>query len=351
MTSNPQFDSNTTGTEVAAALGGEIRGRNVVITGVSPESIGASTALAIASQSPSTLVLASRTKSKVETVAKNIKAKYPTVTVKVVILDLSSIDSIKSAAAEINSTLDRIDILINNAGVSQLTRDPVITPGDIKVDLQFFTNHLGPFLFTELLLPGLLKAGSQAGKGEPRIVNLSSHGHRLSPIRFSDYAFERELYDGVPEEERPPTTVAPGFLQIRNGYAGFIGYGQSKTANVLHSVELTRRLQSKGANVMALAVHPGSIETGLNRNLDDKGKETLGGTAPGGVWKSIDEGAATTLVAAFDPKLVEIESRGYWYLADCQLADQRLADHARDPKAAERLWAETEKMLGITSII
>ncbi|KAI8667581.1 hypothetical protein NCS56_00895200 [Fusarium sp. Ph1] len=351
MTSNSQFDNKTTGTEVAAAFGDEIRGKNVVITGVSPSSIGASTALAIASQAPTTLVLASRTQSKLEAVAAEIKEKHPAVPVKIILLDLSSIESIKTAAAEIGGALDHIDLLINNAGLNLQTRNAVTTPGGIKVDQQLFTNHVGPFLLTELLLPKIISAASKGPKGSVRIVNVSSHGHRLSPIRFSDYAFEKDLYNGVPEEERPPTAVIPGFLQAKDGYPGFIGYGQSKAANVLHSVELTRRLQKAGANVSALSVHPGTIDTGLTRSLDTEGRGTMGGTAPGGVWKTMDQGAATTLVAAFDPKLTEGWTKPYWYLADCQPADEKLAAHAHDSKAAEKLWSETEKMLDIKSIV
>lgn len=298
--------------------------------------------------------MASRTRSKVEQVAFDIKTKYPGVAVKVVILDLSSIESIKSAAADITSSLDRIDVLINNAGIALQRRDTVVTPGGIKTDLQLFTNHVGPFLFTELLLPKLLEAGSEAQKGAPRIVNLSSHGHRLSPIRFSDYSFEKDLYDGVPEEERPPSGVAPGLLQVMDGYPGFVGYGQSKTANVLHAIELNIRLQRNGANLLALSVHPGTIETGLLRDVDDQGRQTLGGTAPNGVWKSIDQGAATTIVAAFDPKLVDRiqdSSGGCLYLADCQPGEEKMAVHATDVKAAGRLWNETKKMLEIETIL
>ncbi|KAH8683680.1 hypothetical protein BGZ61DRAFT_535102 [Ilyonectria robusta] len=348
MTSHPEFNAKTTGTTVAAAFGKEIKGKNVVITGVSPSGIGAPTALAFASQTPATLILASRTQTKLDAVAADIKAKYPHVLVKLVELDLSSVESITSCAAEITSTIDRLDILINNAGITLQTRDTVYTPGGIKVDLQFFTNHVGPFLLTDLLLPLLL-----ASEGS-RIVNVSSHGHRLSPIRFSDYALEGDLYDGVPEDERPPTGLAPGFLQATDGYHGFIGYGQSKTANILHASELKRRFQKKGANVLALSVHPGTIDTGLSRNLDEQGRSTLDGTAPAGVWKSIDQGAATTIVAAFDPKLADggdAVDETCLYLADCQLANEKLAPHARDAKCAQRLWDQTEKMLGIVSAL
>ncbi|KAH7143448.1 hypothetical protein EDB81DRAFT_884061 [Dactylonectria macrodidyma] len=349
MTSHPEFNSKTTATEAAAAFAQEIKGKSVVITGVSPSGIGASTALAIASRAPATLILASRTRTKLDAVASDIKEKYPDVLVHLVTLDLSSIESIKSAAAEIKSVVDKLDILINNAGLTLQTRDPVNTLGGITVDLQFFTNHVGPFLFTELLVPNLLAAGS------PRIVNVSSHGHRLSPIRFSDYALEADLYNGVPEDERPPASLPPGFLQVTDGYYGFIGYGQSKTANILHAAELRRRFQRRGSNLLALSVHPGTIDTGLSRSLDEQAKSTLDGTAPAGIWKSIDEGAATTIVAAFDPQLADgsgdIADANTLYLADCQFANEKLAAHASDETFAQRLWEQTEKMLNVVSVL
>ncbi|KAK7432158.1 hypothetical protein QQZ08_001103 [Neonectria magnoliae] len=354
MVSHPEFNAATTGTEAAGAFREEIRGKNVVVTGVSPGGIGASTALAIASQAPANLILASRTQLKLENVAAQIKAKHPNVSVKTVTLDLSSIESIRIAAADINSHLDRLDVLINNAGITLQARDAVITPGDTKVDLQFFTNHVGPFLLTELLLPKLLAAAPDFAKGGPRIVNVSSHGHRLSPIRFSDYAIERDLYDGVPEEERPPAGLLPGFLQSVDGYYGFIGYGQSKTANILHCLELSKRFHKAGTNVLALSVHPGTIDTGLSRSLDEQGKKTLDGTAPAGIWKSTDQGAATTIVAAFDPGLAEegnAREITSLYLADCQSARDKLAPHATDSKSAERLWNETERMLETLSVL
>ncbi|KAK2604800.1 hypothetical protein N8I77_007700 [Diaporthe amygdali] len=349
MTSNPEFSQDTTGTEAAKALGASIKGKTVVITGVSPAGLGFSTAVAIASQEPATLILASRTASKLDAAAAEIEKNSPSVKVKKVSLDLSSLDSIKEAAAQIDALVDHVDVLINNAGISHLTRDAVQTPGDTWVDTNFFTNHLGPFYLTYLLLPKLRTAAKEdEPKGATRIVNLSSHGHRLSPVRFYDYQIYHYVYDGVPDSQKPPKGLPDGFLRLVDGYPGFIGYGQSKTANILHATELTRRFKKKGDNILALSVHPGTIETELSRYLDEEGRKAIDGTAPHGKWKNLDQGAATTIVAAFDPKLAELDIGGeaYGYMSDCQLGDEHLAEHAKDPYNAQMLFHESERMLG-----
>lgn len=264
-------------------------------------------------------------------------------------LDLASLDSIKEAAAQIDTLVDHVDVLINNAGVNHLNRDAVQTPGDTWVDANFFTNHLGPFYFTYLLLPKLRAAAKSDGpKGATRIVNLSSHGHRLSPVRFYDYQIYHYVYDGVPDSQKPPKGLPEGFLRLVDGYPGFIGYGQSKTANILHATELSRRFKKSGDNILALSVHPGTIDTELSRNLDEEAWNMIKGTAPHGQWKNLDQGAATTIVAAFDPKLGELDVGGevFGYMSDCQLGDEHLAEHAKDTYNAQMLFHESERMLG-----
>ncbi|OAA57108.1 NAD(P)-binding domain protein [Niveomyces insectorum RCEF 264] len=351
MTSHEEFGAETTATQVAVALRENINGRNVVVTGVGPASIGYTTVLAIASQSPAKLILASRTKKKLDAVAADIAKVYPGVDVRTVTLDLAAVASVKAAAATIAGLVDHIDVLINNAGISTPERHPLTAPDGRTLDSQFFTNHIGVFLFTALLLPQLRAAAVSARsngtkKGATRVVNLTSQGHRLSPVRFSDYAFEKDIYE-VPESEKPASSIPPFFAKTVDGYPGFLAYGQSKSANILHASELSRRFSAHGDDIVALSVHPGTIETELSRSLDKEGLDTINKTAPKGVWKTQDQGSATTLVAAFDPALgaVGVGSATVGYLSDCQLHDDMVAPHAARTDAAKRLWEESERFL------
>lgn len=221
---------------------------SVLITGVSPKGIGSSTALSLASESPGLLILASRTRSKLQEVAVQVADKYPLTRLEIVILDLGSQKVIRQAAAEVAALTDALDILINNAGIVITSRQA--TPEGIEQ--QFGTNHIGPFLFTNLLLPLLRKAAKSNTPGTTRIVFLSSAGHRLSPIRFSDYNYEGKPVP--PEEEHKPLQGA--FAKCApDGYNGIVTYAQSKTANILFTLYLQKHLSKHG--IAAYALHPG----------------------------------------------------------------------------------------------
>ena len=173
----------------------------VVITGVSPRSLGESLATAIARHSPARLILASRTKTKLERVALQIADLSPNLKPTLIELDLSSREAIHRAAAEILNSIEYIDTLFNNAAVvtseRQLTAD--------GIELQFGTNHIGHFLFTSLLTPLLLAGAKRSGHpGTTRAVNVTSAGYRLSPVRFHDYNFEGKP---VPSHEAPPVSL------------------------------------------------------------------------------------------------------------------------------------------------
>ena len=224
----------------------------VVITGVSPQSLGAQLASTLARHHPSTLVLASRTRSKIEEVTKSVKQTSPNVDLKLVELDLGDQRSIRKAASEVFRLVDHVDILINNAAVVSSERRQTVD----GLEQTFGTNHIGHFYFTSLLTPLLLAAATKASvPGITRIVNVTSLGYRLSPVRFHDYNFEGKE---VPPEEAPaaslPAHMKPSLVENRP-YQGFCAYGQSKTGNVLHCVSLNQRYGGQG--IRAFAVHPG----------------------------------------------------------------------------------------------
>lgn len=180
--------------------------------------------------------------------------------IKTVVLDLLSLESVRSAAAEIARLTDHLDILINNAGISTNT----LRYSAEGIESHFETNHLGHFLLTTLVIPLLIRASttSDPGAGTPRIVNVSSEANWLSPVRFSDINFANDV-DGpkkgtiaVPENEQY-SLKTPEWTRARapNGFPGFLAYGQSKTANILFTVELKHRLADKG--VESFSLHPG----------------------------------------------------------------------------------------------
>ncbi|AEO68559.1 717e08bc-3d8f-40cf-91fd-5198c6e3a931 [Thermothielavioides terrestris] len=331
MASHPEFGERTQGSEVARVFADQIRGRTILVTGVSPKGIGRTTALNLASQKPGLLILASRNRSRVQEVAAEIEEKYPGTRVEIVILDLGSQKSIRQAAADVAALTDKLDILINNAATCVTTRQA--TPEGIEQ--QFGTNHIGPFLFTNLLLPLLRKAAETSPPGATRVVSLTSAGHRLSPIRFSDYNFEGKP---VPPEEDHFKPLPGAFAKCTpDGYNGIVTYAHSKTANILFTLSLQQELPKLG--IAAYAVHPGTIETDLSRHQDEELASQF--YKVGLFWKTPDGGSATTLVAALDPALNDVKGL---YLSDCQIAEP--SAHANDPVAAKRLWKLSEDLVG-----
>ncbi|KAK8120012.1 uncharacterized protein PG998_004638 [Apiospora kogelbergensis] len=331
MASNSTWNDKTAGSDVAKTFADQIKGRNVVITGVAPNGIGQTTASAIAAQGAAHLILASRTKEKLEQAATELRSAYPAVDIHTVILDLSSHESIRQAAAEIAKLIPKLDVLINNAGAVLMTRQRTAE----GIEMQFGANHVGHFLLTKLLLPLLEAAARDAPEaGATRIINLSSQGHRCSPVRFHDYNIEGKE---VPDDEKPPALPPTFSRQNEDGYLPIVAYGQSKTANILFSMSLQQKLKSRG--IASFAVHPGAIKTNLGRDQDAEMTEAMSKTAT--YWKTLDEGSAPTLVAAFDPAL---KSSNEPFISDCQVVEPMA--WAKNPEFAEKLWKLSEDLIG-----
>ncbi|KAF2231585.1 NAD(P)-binding protein [Viridothelium virens] len=332
MLTHPEFNPQTTAREAASAFASTISGKTVVIVGVSPNSLGETLALAIASQNPGLLILASRTDAKLREVAKQVATGSPSTNVKLILLNLSSQVSIRQAADQIREVTQKINILINNAATNPGTHE--FTPE--RIEMQFGSNHIGPFLLTNLLLPELRNAAKVTSHGSTRIVNVSSTGHRLSPIRFHDYNFEGKE---VPLDERPPVNLPESLTRTSEGaYNPFLAYGQSKTGNILFSIFLREHLH--GSGILSFAVHPGSIWTNLSRSLDDEQRDFIART--GDFSKNQDQGAAPMVVAAFDPSLNNSNPSDI-YFDECKIADP--APHARSLQVATKLWELSEQLI------
>jgi NAD(P)-dependent dehydrogenase (short-subunit alcohol dehydrogenase family) len=223
----------------------------VLLVGVSPNSLGEHMAVAIGRHSPSLLILASRTSSKIDEVISSIQIVAPNAPIKSLTLDLSSQSSIREAVPQIFSLAPKLDIIINNAAINV----PDYETTKEGIEMHFGTNHVGLFLLTNLLLPTILSAASACpNPGATRIINLTSAGHRLSPIRFSDYNFLKKDAE-LPEEEKPPRGLPKALVDPDIAYSPFVAYGQSKTGNILFSVSLTAALKERG--VLSFSVHPG----------------------------------------------------------------------------------------------
>lgn len=128
--------------------------------------------------------MASRSKENLDSVITEIKKGFPHVAIQAVIVDLSSQSSGRRAAEEINKLAQQIDVLVNNAGITASERRYLSSEG---IEMPFATNHIGQFLLTNLVLGKLQSAAKRFHPGSVRIVNVSSWGHRFSPVRFSDY--------------------------------------------------------------------------------------------------------------------------------------------------------------------
>ncbi|KAF3761062.1 retinol dehydrogenase 13 [Cryphonectria parasitica EP155] len=320
------YDATTTATELAEKYSSQIRDKIVLVVGASLTSIGGTFAVSIASAQPRLLILAGRSLEKTQQTADAIT----TAETRVLQVDLSSLASVREAASALLAYEDvpRVDVVMLNAGI--MGTEYAVSPDGFESQLA--TNHLGPFLFTNLIMPKILKSEA------PRIVPVSSNGHRLGGIRWGDYNFSNgETYDR------------------------WRAYGQSKTANMLFARSLATKLGEKHG-LQAYSLCPGLVGgTLLGAHLDpavDYAEMTAVDQALGNIegwvlfsgrftFKSIECGASTLVFAAFSPDLKH--SNG-GFVHDCQLADLATSDYvkvwARDDIEAERLWKLTERLVG-----
>ncbi|KAI8962519.1 NAD(P)-binding protein [Daldinia sp. FL1419] len=314
------YGFETTSEELAKGFADKIKGRTFLITGTTARGLGAQCAITLAREGPANLILVSRTKSKVDPVLEEIAKINPNVKTTFVTCELTDFDSVRAAAETINNdaSIPKIDVVINNAAVMNVREYTLDKQG---IESTFSANHLGHFLLTNLIINKIIAAAPGA-----RIVNVTSRGYGISPFRGDDYNFSGG-----------------------KAYDGWSAYGQSKTSNILYSMELSRRLASKG--VKSYAPHPGSImETNLANHLvnEDFGEiaaiaERNTGKPWGGIskLKTRSQGAAPLLAAALDP---DFDDKPGSYIVDCQVEIPH--EYARNPETARKLWEISEKLVG-----
>ncbi|KAL1131361.1 hypothetical protein AAG570_010978 [Ranatra chinensis] len=196
-------------------------------------------------------------------------------------LDLTSLTSVRKCAQEILSTEEKLHLLINNAGIMMVPKGKT----EDGFETQFGVNHLGHFLFTNLLLDRIINSAPA------RIINLSSSAHERGSMNWDDLNWERRRY------------------------SAFGAYAQSKLANYLFTVELAERL--KGTGVTAYSVHPGYVKTDLGRYLDEtyfSGTRFLAKMFFSAVYKTPEEGALTTLHCALNEEAGQETGLYYRYI-------------------------------------
>lgn len=290
----------------------DLSGKRVIITGAA-HGIGFEAAKELAAKGAD-VVMAVRNVDKGEKAAENIRSTYPSASVTVMNLNLADLGSVKEFASEYAARFDRIDVLINNAGVMippyKRTRD--------GFELQFGTNHLGHFALTASLLPLIMSTPLS------RVVTVSSIAARKGRINFKN-------------------------LDGSHGYNPMTFYRQSKLANLLFSKELQHRLERAGSSGISILCHPGITATNiLSRG---SGKETFGPlkNLMRVVAQPAERGALPTLYAATHPDLRGGEcigpdnrnnTRGYPVLTDD-------ANRLFDPDLSARLWEVSESLTGV----
>jgi len=285
-------------------------GRIAIVTGANT-GLGYDTARALAAHGAQ-VVLAVRNTAKGEAAAERIGKAVRNAHVEIHRLDLGSLESVRTAAAELRAAHPRINLLINNAGV--MYPSPRQTTAD-GFELQFGTNHLGHFALTGLLLESLLPVQGS------RVVVVGSNAHKQGgEIHFDDLQWERR-------------------------YNRVAAYNQSKLANLMFTYELQRRLAAKNAPTIAVAAHPGLSGTDLMRHIPKLIRPFVPLVA-----QSPERGALPTLLAATNPS---VQGGQYYgpagigeWRGDPKLVYSNRRSH--DTDVQRRLWAVSEELTGVS---
>ncbi|KAF7298625.1 Short-chain dehydrogenase/reductase family protein [Mycena indigotica] len=318
----PSFGFSTTSDEVVDALSATISGKNVLITGTTLNTIGFEAARAIAKHA-AIITITGYNADRLQLSAETLKKEAPTAVIRHIQLDLSSLDAVRNAAALLNEQPEPLHVLIHNAAHTNGTT--TITKDDIEIQLA--VDHFAPFLLTKLLLAKLLRSAS--ADWTPRVVYVASEVHALGP--GIDLAGLRKPVPGSESEKNL-----------------FLRYHEAKQAVVMTAGELAKRADGK---LRVYSLHPGLIFTNAMMQAEVvPTMKAIGALKEDGQpnpdykkWKTIPQGAATTIVAAFDPRL---DDKSGSYLVDCVEANDQRAPNCVNPANREKVWKLTEGIIG-----
>jgi NAD(P)-dependent dehydrogenase (short-subunit alcohol dehydrogenase family) len=291
------------------------RGKLAVVTGATG-GLGYQTALALA-QAEAEVVLTGRNDAKGREAISKIRKQLPDAKISFEALDLANLASVADFAQRFATAHASLDLLINNAGVMALPTRQTTADG---FEMQFGTNYLGHYALTAQLLP-LLRSAHQ-----PRVVNLSSIAHRTGFIHFSD-------------------------LQGERLYSPWKAYNQSKLAMLMFALELQRRSDTAGWNLMSNAAHPGWARTDLFANGPGFGLISLASQFAAPLFsQSAESGALPTLFAATSPQAA---GGGYYgpnglYELKGPPAPARIMPQAMDKAGAGKLWDVSQQLTGVS---
>jgi NAD(P)-dependent dehydrogenase (short-subunit alcohol dehydrogenase family) len=290
------------------------RGRTAVVTGAN-SGIGYAAARELARRGAH-VVLACRSEQRGAAALERMSAEVPDGSLELIRLDLGDLGSVREFAAAYARARDRLDLLVNNAGVMAVAEGRTAD----GFETQFGTNHLGHFALTGLLLPMLLATPGA------RVVTVSSFMHLRANIDIDDLNTERS-------------------------YGRWLAYGRSKTANLLFTHELARRLAANGSEVVAAAAHPGYASTNLQTAGPSaegrKGVERFMRVGNRFFAQSPEGGALPTLYAATAPAVRPDSFIGPAFGLWGAPRPSPRAPWTRDDRAGERLWTASEHLTGV----
>lgn len=277
-----------------------MKGRTVVVTG-GTAGIGEASALEIARRGADVAIVC-RSEARGQETRARIEEQLKRPCVRIFLADLARLDDVRRVAAELTRELERIDVLLNNAGVTMLKRTETADGHETT----FAVNHLAPFLLTHDLMPKLLDTPGA------RIVNVASDAHRFARFDLAD-------------------------LQSEQRYSGMRVYGASKLANILFTRELARRFAGHDLGIWSL--HPGAVSTRLGANNGGIAKIVIPLLSL--FFKTPEQGARTSVHLCCNP----IEAPNGSYFANERPIEPTAL--ARDEDIARGLWLESEKLLGL----